>query len=520
MAKAAGPKHLGIYISPKEICIAQVKLGKDSRPETEHLVKFETGFPVKEGMLRPLSLNNEFFNEKAAWLAPFRQAVKKVSWDSSTVVVTLAQQFSILRYFVMPAVERRFWSKSIPLESKKYIPVSFEEVIYDFNAVPADGGKKLGVLFGITQRKSVEFLTETLKSAGLTLAALEVTPISLERALGFLDPGEHDSRGYIHFSGNSTFMIFSHGGYPVLYRETETDAGGSMSERKRLDIKGGVQFVDRYVGGKNYKAIMLSGDGADAWKPIAEKEAAPIAVLTWDAAKACGLKENDSASLLAAAAALRGRTSGPELPDISGISTAARMEKKVQSYVWNVSFLLGGLILLFWLLAEGRAMMLSSKISSLNSKVINVPELDGIEADTIRQRIDTMGTNANVLEGLVRDADPVAPKLAAIADRIPADLWVTNIIYSNPFALSEVQSGEKTMRIAGETFLRGEPKSRLVEAFTKSLKSAEEFKIYSPPFGGIDSTTEDAGRTAEASALGTAAQKTSSYAVMCMYKRK
>jgi hypothetical protein len=518
MAKADGQKHLGIYISPKEICISQVKLGRDSRPETEHLIKFPTEFPVKEGMLRPLSLNQDFFSEKASWLAPFRQAVKKVSWDSSTAVVTLSQQFSIIRYFVMPAVDRRFWSKSIPLESKKYIPVSFEEVVYDFSAVPADGGKKLGVLFGITQRKSVEFLTETLKGCGLTLAALEVTPISFERALGFLDPKEHDSKGYIHFSENSSYMIFSHNGYPVLYRETETDAGGSMGERKRLDIKGGVQFVDRYVGGKDYKAIMISGDGAESWRPTAEKEAAPVAVQTWDIGKACGLKDNDAAALMATAAALRGRTSGPALPDISGISTAANLEKKVQNYVWNISFLLGGIILALWLMAEGRAMLLSSKISSLKSKVVNVPELEGQDADSIRSRIETMNTNALVLEGLVSDLDPVAPKLAAIADRIPPDLWITNLVYANPFALSEVQSGEKTLRLGGETFLRGELKGRLVDAFAKSLKAAEEFKVYGPPFGGIDSTTEEGGRSGGAGATG--ALKTSGYAVMCRFKRK
>ncbi|HCC48022.1 MAG TPA: hypothetical protein DEQ38_07920 [Elusimicrobia bacterium] len=517
MAKAAGQKHLGIYISPKEICISQVKLGKD-KPETEHLVKFPTDFPVKEGMMRPLSLNNEFFSEKAQWVAQFKQAVKKVSWDSSTAVVTLSPQFAILRYFVMPAVERRFWSKSIPLESKKYIPVSFEEVVYDFNALPADGGKKLGVLFGLTQRKSVEFITETLKGAGLTLAAVETTPISFERVFGYLDPKDHDAKGYIHFSENSTYMLFSHAGSPVLYRETETDAGGSMSERKRLDVKGGVQFVDRYVGGKEYKAIMLSGDGADGWKPVADKEAAPIQSQIWDIAKAGGLKDNDAASLLACAAALRGRTAGPALPDISGLSSAANLEKQVQSYVWNISFVLGGLILLLWLFAEARVIMLSSRISSLKAKVVNVPELEGLEADVIRTRMDNMRTNATILDGLVSEVDPLAPKLASIADRIPPDLWVADITYTNPFALSEVQSGTKELRIMGETFLRGELKGRLVEVFTKSLKTAPEFKLYGPPFGGIDSTTEEGGRSGTPG--GPETQKTSGYAVVCTIKRK
>jgi hypothetical protein len=443
MAKTEGNKHLGIYISPKEICLSQVRIGKDSRPEPEHLIKFPTDFPVKEGMLRPLSLNHEFFSEKASWLVPFRQAVKKVSWDTSSVVVTLSPQFAILRYFVMPSIDRRFWSKSIPLESKKYIPVSFEEVVYDFNPVPADGGKKLGVLFGLTQRKSVEFITETLKSAGLTLAAVEITPVSMERLFGFLDPKEHDSKGYIHFSENSTFMLFSHGGYPVLYRETESDSGGTMSERKRLDVKGAMQFVDRYVGGKEYKAIALSGDGTDIWQPLAEREAAPIPVQVWESAKACGLKDNDAASMLASGAALRGRAHGPVRLDISGISTAAVLEKQVQNYVWYITFVLGGLLLFLSLIGQARVLMLSSEISSLRAKGANVPELDGLEAEAISKRIEVMRTNSQILDGLVSEIDPIAPKLSAIVDRISPDLWLIDINYSNPFALSEVQSGIK-----------------------------------------------------------------------------
>lgn len=519
MAKTAGENHLGIYISPKEICISQVKLGKDSKPDPEHLVKFPTGFPVKEGMLRPLSLNSEFFSEKASWITPFKQAVKKVNWGSTSVVVTLSPQFAILRYFVMPAVDRRFWSKSIPLESKKYIPVSFEEVVYDFNAVPADNGKKLGVLFGLTQRKSVEFISETLKASGLTLSAVETTPISMERAFGLLDRREHDSKGYIHFSENSTFLLFSHGGCPVLYRETETESGGAMGDRKRLDIKGAVQFVDRYVGGKDYKGIMLSGEGADGWKQIAEKEAAPIPVQTWEASKLCGLKDNDATSLLSVAAALRGRTPGPALPDISGISTAANLEKEVQSYVWNITILLGSLLLLLSLFAQVRLSMAGSRIASLKAKVMNVPELDGLEPETIQSRIKGMQTSVLILDGLVSEADPFAPKLAAIADLMPPDLWLTTLNYTNPFALSEIQSGAREIIIAGETFLRGEIKGRMVDAFAKSVKASPEFKVYASPFGSIDKTTE--GSTgSQMGQVGAAAAKTSAFSVMCSYKRK
>jgi len=520
MAKTEVTKYLGIYISTKEICIAQVKMNPDSRAEPEHLLKFPTNFPTKEGMQRPLSLNNEFFNEKALWVATFKQAVKNVSWETTSAVVTLSSQFAILRYFLMPSIDRKFWSKSIPLESKKYIPVSFEEVVYDFSAAPSGDGKKLGVLFGLTQRKSVEFIAETLKAAGLTLSVVETTPISLERLFGFLDPKGHESKGYIHFSGNSTHMLFSHGGYPVLYRETEGDAGGTMSERKRLDVKGAMQFVDRYVGGVEYKAVALSGDSVDVWKPVAERESDPIPVQVWDSGKACGLKDNDAAALLASGAALRGRTPGPLCLDISGISTAAVLEKQVQSYVWYSALVLGALMLLLSLISQVRISILSSEIATLKAKGLNVPELDGLPATAIRTKIDGLVANSRILSGLITDMDPVAPKLSAIADNIQPDLWLVTIGYENPFALSEVQSGAREMNLKGETYLSGEMKGRLIDTFTKSLKGAPEFKSFSPPYGGIDSNIEEAVRTAGAGTAGFKERQSSGFTVMCTYKRK
>lgn len=522
MAANAGKNHLGIYISPKEIAIAQVRAGKGSKPEPEHLIRLPTNFAVKEGMLRPLSLNHEFFSEKASWITPFKQAVKSVSWDTSSAVITLSPQFSILRYFVMPGVERRFWSKSIPLESKKFIPVSFEEVVFDYTAVPVDDGKKLGVLFGLTQRKSVEFITEILKSAGLSLAAVEINSISMERLFAFTDPQDHDSKGYIHFSGGSTLMLFSHNTFPVLYRETEADSGGTLSERKRLDVKGAVQFVDRYVGGKDYKTIMLSGDGAEAWKPAAEKEAAPIAVGLWDAAQASSLKSGDAASIFAVGAALRGKVASDLKLDISGISTAAALEKEVQSYVWNITFILGGLMLLLALVSQARLFMTASRLSSLSSKVADVPELDGADAETIRTKITRLQEDGKTLSNMLSQPDPLAPKLATVADQIPANLWLVDIQYVSPLGVAEGQTGTTELRMMGETFLKGEIKLRAVDGFTRAMKVTKEFKVFAPPLGRVDSTTDSEGggqRQTAGPGEDPLAPKPTGFSVMCVSKR-
>ncbi|OGS13626.1 MAG: hypothetical protein A2234_00060 [Elusimicrobia bacterium RIFOXYA2_FULL_58_8] len=487
MAKTEVKNTLGIFISPKEICIAQIKTGKDARPIPEHLVKFPTGFTVKEGMLRPLSLNNEFFGEKASWLAPFAQALKQVSWGASSVVVSLSPQFAILRYFVMPRVDRKFWNKSIPLESKKYIPVSFDEVVYDFDVSPVDDGKKLGVLFGLTQRKSVEFIINTLKVNGLDLAAVEIGPASLERLFGFIDAKDHESKGYIHFAGGSTYMMFSNSGFPVLYRETEGDASGSMSERKRLDIKGAVQFVDRYVGGgAKYQNICLSGDGTDIWKPLAEKEAETIPVSIWDPFEVCSIKDGSVAALFAFGAALRNRMALNPRLDISGISSAAKIEKEIQRYVWGVTAAIGGMLLLFSVINQVRLSSLNSRLASLQSQVSNVPELLGSNADEMRRKIDNIRSNGMMLQNAFFSSDLIAPKLAAVADNLPPDLWVSEVSYVNPLQLTDRPVDKREFILRGMTFLSKERKTNVAEMFLKALRSTTEFKSFTPPNGNLE----------------------------------
>ncbi|MEI7482609.1 MAG: hypothetical protein WCK75_09700 [Elusimicrobiota bacterium] len=522
MAHSAVVKNsIGIYISPKEISIAQTKLGKNGRVDAEHLITIPTAFQAREGLLRPLSLNGDFFDEKASWITAFKRAVKNVSWGSSSAVVTLSPQFAILRYFVMPFVERRFWNKSIPIESKKYIPVSFDEIAYDFSAYPLENGKKLGVLFGLTQRKSVEFIISILKSVDLELTAVEITPCSVERFFAYLDPKDHASKGYIHFSGGASLMLFSSAGYPVLYREADYEAASTLSERKRLDIKGAVQFVDRYVGGQEYKYLMLSGDGADTWKAVAEQES-PMPVEIWDPAKAATLKDNVSVQFFSMGASMRGRVPEKLALDVSGISTSAMIEKQLREYMWSGVFVLGGLLLVLSVLNQIRIMTMASKIAAINAQVEDASELQGNDGNAIRAKIEKMQASAKMLSMLVNDTDSLAPKLQVILDKIPPELWLQDIQYLAPFATSELQTSAKEMKLNGETNLAGDMKQRIVESFNRALKDSPEFKIFGPPNGGISFTTESEtpGGSGGYGSDQESAIKSTGFTILCTARRK
>lgn len=483
-----GKETLGIYIDPAAIHVLQVKPGK-GRTEVEHLLKIPTGFSYKEGIMRPLSLNNEFFSEKAPWITPFKQAIKKVSWRTQNATVTFSQHFGILRYFVMPFVERKYWSKSIPIESKKYIPVAFEEVIYDFTAYPMEEGKKLGVLFGLTQRKSVEFLFSVFKDAGLQLSSLEMSACSMERVLSFIDPKEHDDKAYIHFSGDTACMILSSGGYPVLYRENDFGGTSAMSERKRLDVKGAFQFVSRYAGGREYKKLMISGDAVETWKGPAEQES-PVPVEVWEPVKAGGLKSNEAGSLFALGAALRGVDAGKLKIDMTGVSAGQEMERKVTSYVWTVTSLVGAVLLLFSLINHARIYMLDSRASAMMSQVGDISAFQGQTAESIGRAIETGTAEARMIRGLLADKEVIAPKLQVIGDNIPNELWIETFNYRNNLPVSEMIGSGKEIMIQGATKLSGQTKFSVVDFFVKKLKAAPELKFFRPPTGSIEFNLE------------------------------
>jgi hypothetical protein len=221
-------------------------------------------------------------------------------------------------------------------------------------------------------------------------------------------------------------------------------------------------------------------------------------------------------------AALRDRVPGGLALDISGLSKAAGLEKQVQSYVWNVTFIIGGFLLLLSLITQARLMVVNSSLSGLNAK-IGGSDLSGNDADTIKLKMDRMQSSVKALSGIVADADPLAPKLSALAERIPSELWVEDIMYSSPVNISDAQGPGTELKLTGETYLKGDAKVRVVDAFTKSLKAASEYKVFGLPAGNIDFTndSEAAQSMAAPAAFGQPeGPKPTGFSVMCVSRRK
>ena len=499
MAKKNNKKgFIGIYISPKEISIAEISLKGAGKFQPEHLVKFSTDFPRKDGAQRPLAQNADFFKSEAAWVGKFKSAVGKISWGASDVVVTLSENFAIFRYFSMPAINRKFWSKSIPLESKKYIPISFDNAAMDYDGFLSDGGKKLSVLFGISQKETVEFITTLMKDVGFKLYSIEINAVSLERLFSYIDAKEHFRHGYVHAADDATHILFSASGKPVIHKVYENEGG--MSERRRLDIKGAMQYVDRYTEGDGCNAIVLTGDYANILKDSVEKESSPLPIQTIDLEASCGTKDTSSAAMFAMGAALYGKFPSSLRMDISGISTTLRVNSEIQKIIYTIGGIVITILLLLILKGQAQLNSINSELSTYKTKTEN-SELNGSNSDEIRNQIDNMRSQSMSLAYVFQNNDFLAPKLSVFVDVIPKQLWLEKIEYTNPILFS--RNGEtidgtnlKMMKLTGGTYLSGEPRSQVTEGFLRDLKSTEqEFKVYMPPSGNMSLSVSAASKS-------------------------
>ncbi|MDE2291701.1 MAG: hypothetical protein KGL53_06430, partial [Elusimicrobia bacterium] len=263
---------LGIFLSPDAIYLSEVKVEK-GRPQVLHLLRLPMPGGGGRQTKTAATLSGDFLQDPDKVAAVLQKALSEGSWKSKNVMVTLSSEFGILRYFVMPAIDRRFWRSAVPVEAKKYIPIPFQTLASDnqvFVLPPGPDRKpRLGALFGVTQRKSLESLRTMLAKLGLTLVGTEVAPVSVERLWDVLAPDTAaSSYAQVHFDGGHARILVSDKGVPVFYREAVLGDDATVMDRRKVDLVGCVDFARKQLGLIEPRSIRVSGQIADmkAWQ--------------------------------------------------------------------------------------------------------------------------------------------------------------------------------------------------------------------------------------------------------------
>ncbi|MDE2291136.1 MAG: pilus assembly protein PilM, partial [Elusimicrobia bacterium] len=210
------------------------------------------------------TMSTDFLSDPAKIAGLVRQSMSQLRWNSKSVRVTLSHHLGLLRYFAMPAVERRFLPSAVPLEAKKYIPIPFDVLAHDYQAVPlppdAGGKPRLGVLIAVTQKKNIENVKGLLASLGLTLAGIEVAPLSVLRLWQTIEPAKDPAPFvHVHFDGGSVRIMVVERGVPVFFREVFLGADAVLADLRKIDLSGCLSFVSKQLGLAGISRLRVSG---------------------------------------------------------------------------------------------------------------------------------------------------------------------------------------------------------------------------------------------------------------------
>lgn len=488
MAKKTNNDVLGIYIDVSRITLSIAHQDKN-KLNVSKVIHIDTDYKT-EGIIKPLSLNNDFFSEKQKWVISLKDILKKSDLKVSKAVVSLSHDFSITRFFTMPFIERKFWNKAIPIESKKYIPVSFDELSYDFYANSLENNSKVGVCFSVTQKKSTEFIIQILKQSGIELLMAEPSVLSMIRFFSIALP-DNESQVLVYFSDDDIYTAVSSDGVPIVFRYISFSKSPAFSERKSLDLKGSILFAQRIMPSLELNKIFFAGNGSDKWVEQAEKETniKPL-VLKMDDKINTG--DFSFSTVISSSASIKFETKEKISIDVSEVEKNKRIARTIQNSIFMIGGAVAGLFILLFFINSLRNYFIKNEINSLISKMPEISEFEGLTVEQANDKVVKMRKVKNLFSKIIIKRDYAAPKMSDMCDIIPKDMWIKELIYTNPITVNNEANIKIEFSISGETYLTGESRTYYMDYFMKEIKKNTNFMICNPPVGSMDYNVRDA----------------------------
>lgn len=471
---------LGLTITPEALVLSEVHL-ESGKAKVDHLLKLPV--PADKAQAKPAPMRTDFFNDVDPLISVLKQALGQVDWGTKDIVVTLSSHFGILRHFTMPRIDPRFHRQSIPLEARKYLPLSFDTATIDFKVRDfPDNDKMMAVIFGVTQNDNLAGVNEIVQRLGLKLAAVELTPLSVERAFERAvktDPANLAAR--LHFDPNAAYTLLTQGGVPVLARENYWGADPTGSERRKLDLGGSIQFASNQLSGQKPQKVLVSGQMKDLFKNVVERESG-LPTEDWKPDEALGMNSSEWGSFASVGAGLRFQGDPVKTVDFSGVGKASDEEIKSNRAIMLTAACAGVLIALGSLAYQVQATMIGAKLAKARRKTQSIAAFQGKSAKEIQAVVDGMRDQVRFLRSIMDKKDVTTQKLEYVAEDIPADVWLELLRYNNP-----IMANAKKMKQAKSIDLTGRAKAptdaeelAMVNEFRNTLRSDARFTDWFP----------------------------------------
>ena len=168
---------LGLDISTNSVKVAEVTVGK-GEPALSNLgiVRMPDGV-IRDGEVE----------DGVALAESLKELWAKTGIKGKSVILGIANQRVIVRPIELPYMEKEELDNALRFQVQEFIPIPIEDAILDFDIIEefmtADEERMLTVLLVAAHKDMIQSFIEVLKSAGLTLAAIDLKAFALARSL-------------------------------------------------------------------------------------------------------------------------------------------------------------------------------------------------------------------------------------------------------------------------------------------------------------------------------------------------
>ncbi len=469
-------KQLGLYWGKEAFYFVEAARGQ---PETNVQVRFDTSLGPETGQKIPESLR---------FSALIQKAVRDGQFASKKVNLAVAAKDLIYRSFVIPFMQPAEVKNVVDFEVTKYIPISLEDLVYTFHAVPftENEQKNLRILFVAVRKNVLEKQINILQQAGLEVENIEPASVSLARLLQKNGQIPHnDCTAILEFEKDGGQIVIVEKDIVQFVREFQTpfeqDGGEAVNTKLFNELRVSVNFHQRQNAQSQInRIVVLSATELTALsKGLAEEFKAHGSAHAVSKILKTG-SVSEPGFLAACGAAIRDKAVSTRNFDLSA--------KPPQSLEYLETLknykILAGVVLLSIFAVAGTVSIINWRNADDKKRFAQLKGNQGIFESSTAVKIDELKTGiAGKLAQYkdVRAKSDVGFYLQRVPDLLPPGAWLSSLNIEYYDAVVNSDAGPKktshlSLTLDGYIYLPNTTEQfRQVNNFVTTLKKTEDF---------------------------------------------
>lgn len=468
-----------------------------------------------------LGLDPNKEEERAKFITPtLAKLFKDHGIKGREVMLAISGQSVFMRFVKLPSVGSAQVEQVIAFEAQQHVPFPIDEVTWDYQMMPprASGNEAEAVIVAI-KKEVLETEVQAVERVGVKIKQVDVAPFALLNAFRYSEPQTDDCALLIDMGARSTNLVFIEKSHfwirniPIAGNHISQSIGNEMQEpftaaemlkkgkgmvslggayadpddpdaariskliratmtRLHVDINRSIAYYRTTLNGASPKRIFLTGGSSklpymDLF--IADKLNLPVAyfnplrnVSLGSSINTSQLQQNNCYTAELVGLALRETGRCPAEVTLDAPTLAARADKRrKQPYffgalvAWMLLFVC--LALYYYkqtVVANATAMTLRENTQSLR---ILAPSIKALaqEQDSVQQRL-------NIVVRLGEQREAWAQILAALNDKIPEGVWITELTPAYVSTGGGRERGGSQSRVPGGSQIRSDEINVLV----------------------------------------------------------